>query len=109
MWVSAYLRQVETGGACALLVRRGETTAGAIYVKVAKLDGTAFLYSPALLLDETSLMERGWQSEFGPAPLAERDIDAFLKNQTNFDADIWIIEVEDPEGRHFLGDQLQEL
>jgi len=109
MWVSAYLRQVETAGACALLVRRGEATAGAIYIKVAKLDGTAHLYSPALLLDETSVMERGWHSEFGPEPIAERDVDAFLQNQIGFDADIWIIEVEDPQGRDFLGDQRQEL
>ena len=41
LWVKAYLRRCRTGDADALLVRRGDTDAGAIYIKVSRLDGTA--------------------------------------------------------------------
>ena len=40
MWVSAFIRQVNNGGASAMLTRRGEATAGAIYIKVALLAPT---------------------------------------------------------------------
>jgi hypothetical protein len=36
----------------------------------------------------------------GPVPEAE--IDARLKREMGFDPDIWIVEVEDRAGRHFL-------
>ena len=48
-------------------------------------------------------------SEFGDAPRPEPEIDLFLKGQVQFDADIFIVEVEDKEGRHFLGEQLVSL
>lgn len=107
IWVAAYLRQVESSGSSAVLVRRGEASAGAIYIKVCLLDRTARLYSPALILTENAHTDRAWHSEFGEAPIAEPEVDEFLKNQASFDGDLWIIEVEDRQGRHFLDDQLQ--
>jgi len=32
----------------------------------------------------------------------ERDVDAALARQRSFDPDIWVIEVEDRQGRHLL-------
>ena len=109
IWVSAYIRQVAQAGAFAVVVRSGEATAGAIYIKVALLDGTARLYSPALILSDNAAMERAWQSEFGEDPIDEHEIEAFLKSQISFDSDLWIIEVEDRDGRHFLDDQVQDI
>ena len=109
IWVSAYLRAVEQAGASVLLVRRGEASAGAIYIKISHLDGTGQLFCPALLLDDSARDERAWASEFGNEPIEEHEIDSFLKTQTSYDADLWIIEVEDRQGRHFLEDQVQTL
>ena len=109
IWVSAYLRRVQQEGASALLVRRGEASAGAIYIKISHLDGTAQLFCPALLLDESARNERAWASEFGNEPIEECQIDRFLSTQISYDADLWIIEVEDRQGRHFLEDQVQTL
>ena len=108
LWVAAYIRGVEQAGAFAVVLKRGEATAGAIYIKVARLDGTAQLYSPALILDASRPSERAWQLEFGPAPIAEQEVDGFLTSQRSFDGDLWIVEVEDRQGRHFLGDQVQD-
>jgi hypothetical protein len=32
----------------------------------------------------------------------ERDVDASLSKQRGFDPDLWVIEVEDRQGRHLL-------
>ena len=47
IWVKAYLRRCNSQGADAVLVRRGDGDAGAIYIKISRLDGTAALYGPA--------------------------------------------------------------
>jgi hypothetical protein len=36
--------------------------------------------------------------------MAEADL--YLARQLKFDEDLWIIEIEDKEGRHFLGESL---
>ena len=108
LWVSAFLRRVNGAGAQAVLTRRGEESAGAIYIKVTRLDGTAELFSPALSMDMSGSYDRCWQSEFGEVR-PEAEIDGFLSSQSQFDSDIWIIEIEDVEGRHFLADQLISL
>ena len=41
---------------------------------------------------------------FGPQPVGEEKAKDYLSRQQKFDPDLWIIEVEDKAGRHFLGD-----
>ncbi len=47
IWVAAYLRCCQTEGTPGAARRRGAEEAGAAFVKVALLDGTAMLYTPA--------------------------------------------------------------
>ena len=60
LWVAAYLRRCQIEGAAAVLRRRGAEEAGAIFVKVSRLDGTADLYGPApqSVFDEARPSER---------------------------------------------------
>lgn len=109
LWVQAYIRGVQNEGGGAMLVRRGETTAGAIYIRVNLLDGQSYIFSPAPSYLTENIDVRHWYLEHGPEPLPDRDVDQFLNTQISYDTDIWIIEVEDREGRHFLGDQLAEI
>jgi hypothetical protein len=106
IWVKAYLRRCNVAGADALLVRRGDADAGAIYIKVSRLDGTATLYGPAPAGLDEAREDRRWQPCLKDAPVAEADADAFLQRQIDFDSDIWIVAVEDRVGRHFLDDWL---
>jgi hypothetical protein len=102
LWVMAYLRRCAGEGASAMLVRRGDADAGAIYIKISRLDGTAALYGPAPSGMEEAREDRRWQACFDRAPVTEAEADAFLARQMEFDPDIWLIEVEDRQGRHFL-------
>jgi hypothetical protein len=102
LWVKAFLRRCRTEGADALLVRRGDTDAGAIYIKVSRLDGTALLYGPAPAGLDEAREDRLWQALLKGQPAAEADVDAYLAREVGFDSDIWIVAVEDRAGRHFL-------
>lgn len=102
IWVKAYLRAAAVGGAQAFVVRHGNDEAGAIYIKVSRLDGTASLFGPAPAgLDEVR-DDRAFVAMTPAAGSPERDIDQRLAREHDFDPDIWVVEVEDREGRHFL-------
>jgi len=108
IWVKAYLRRCQHEGASAVLVRRGDTDAGAIYIKVSRLDGTALLFGPAPAGLDAAREERRWQPCLQAGSAAERDADAYLARQVEFDPDVWVVEVEDTAGRHFLDDWLSD-
>lgn len=101
IWVSAYVRRCHIEGAYAVVRRRGAEEAGAVFVKLDRLDGTATLFAPAAqaLLDEDSGERRFEPVGEGDDPAA---IEARLVRELRFDPDLWIVEVEDRQGRHFL-------
>lgn len=101
IWVKAYLRTCASGGAHAAIVRHGDDDAGAIYIKIARLDGTAAVFGPAPAGLDAVSAERQWVPVL-KAGTAERDADARLAREAEFDSDVWIVEVEDRGGRHFL-------
>jgi hypothetical protein len=60
IWVAAYLRRCQTEGIFGAVRKRGAEEAGAVFVKVATLDGNAVLYAPApqTVYDESRPVER---------------------------------------------------
>lgn len=106
IWVKAYIRRCFGEDAPAHVVRRGDSEAGAIFIKVNLLDGRVRLYGPApagLAADDGG---RLWVAPLGEEPVPENEADAYLQRQAAFDPDFWVIEIEDRAGRHFLGDSL---
>ena len=82
LWVKAYIRRCQIAGADALLVRRGDADAGAIYIKVSRLDGTALLFGPAPAGLDEAREDRRWQPCLRQQPAAEAEADAYLERQT---------------------------
>jgi hypothetical protein len=106
IWVKAYLRRCASAGVDAVLVRRGDGDAGVVYIKISRLDGTASLFGPAPAGLEGAREDRQFQSSFSREVVPEAEADAYLSRQIGHDADIWVIAVEDRQGRHFLEDWL---
>lgn len=102
LWVKAYIRRCAAAGTAAHVVKRGDEDAGAIFIKLATLDGRAGLFGPTPAGFEVAAPDRWWSMYFDPASTAEAKVDASLERQREFDPDVWIIEVEDRAGRHFL-------
>ncbi len=104
IWVRAYLRRCQSEGIPAVIVRRGDEAAGAIFICVDRLDGTVSLYGPAPAGLSVSDTERRWARCFELQAVAEAEANRYLARQREFDPDLWIVEIEDRAGRHFLGD-----
>jgi hypothetical protein len=103
IWVAAYLRRCSTEGAYAVLRRRGAAEAGAIFVKVDRLDGLTAVFGPA---PQTELAERGidriWRRLHDEEWIDPATAEEKLRREIKFDSDLWIVEVEDRKGRNFL-------
>lgn len=107
IWVSAYIRRAEIEGAFAVLRQRGAVEAGAIFIRLDCLDGRNALFGPAPQSDieEDDAMRRFRRMHdtdwVDAAALEDR-----LLREKKFDPDLWIVDVEDRQGRTFLDDAL---
>lgn len=95
-WVQAYLTRLRLRDIPAYVMAHGDDTAGAVLVKLATLDGQARAFQRGF---DLATGDRRWQ-ELTAGPEAE--VDAAIARQRSFDPDLWVIEVEDRQGRHLL-------
>lgn len=94
-WVQAYLRRLNIANIPAFVVHKGDITAGAILIKANPLDGSAKLFHRIYDGDGQriwSLLDEGLESK----------MDELVGKQRRFDPDLWVIEVEDRNGRTLL-------
>ena len=100
LWVSAYIRRVSQSGTFAAVVRRGDETAGAIFLKINTLGGDVLLLGPAMpSLDDTE-PKRQW--ELRQRAAVEAEIDQYIRREAERDPDLWVVEVEDRTGNDYL-------
>jgi hypothetical protein len=104
LWIQALLRRCSLGGAFAAVVNRGDNTSGSVLVKVNKLDGKAYVLTSARRADGEGVWMRGT----GVDRVEEAIADAYIQKTLKFDPDLWVIEIEDREGRHFLLDPVED-
>ena len=94
-WVTAYLRRLQLNNIAVFVTKRGDADAGAVLVKSNSLDGNARLFQRSIDIDGN----RTWQVlAEGP----EQIVDEAIGRQRGFDQDIWVLEVEDKQGRTLL-------
>jgi hypothetical protein len=106
IWVAAYIRRCNGEGVFAAVRHRGAEEAGAIFVKLNRLDGTAELFGPApqSAFDDMRPAERLFSRCLAAAPAPDAKVEERLARELRFDPDAWIVEIEDRAGRHFLDD-----
>ena len=102
--VSAQLRRAQAEGAFAVIVRRGDPDAGAVAVKLYQGPGAVKLFVQSRDLDGNAI----WREPFEEDADTDADtglegkIDRWLEKEVSIDPDLWIVEIEDREGRAFL-------
>lgn len=82
------------------MVRHGAEEAGAIFVTVEWPDRSIDLYAPAPQTSVDTSGDRVFQrvlERADPAAIAAR-----LERERRFDTDLWVVAIEDREGRSFL-------
>jgi hypothetical protein len=102
-WVGALIRRAELGGAFATVARKGDSQGGAVLIKVIdRKSGTTRLYAEAVRADGERIWMHPARSE------SEPDLDLYIERATRIDPDLWIVEIEDNQGRHFLTETVDE-
>lgn len=95
-WVDAYLARLRLAAIPAYVLAHGDDSAGAVLVKLATLDGRARAFQRSF---DLTTGERAWVVL---AEGAEAEVDAAVARQRRFDPDLWVIELEDRQGRTLL-------
>ena len=98
VWVSAYLTRLRLADIPVYVICKGDRTAGTVLVKCATLDGRATCHGRSF---DPAMGGRIW------VILAEGDeaeVDRAITDQRRMDPDVWVVEVEDRQGRHLLND-----
>ncbi|MDP3735882.1 MAG: DUF1491 family protein [Hyphomonadaceae bacterium] len=101
IWVSALLRRAQSGGAFATVGHRGDADRGDVVIKVTTVRGQARLYAPAFNPEGPTSFERLAQED-------EVDVDQLIQKRLKSDRDLWVVEIEDREGRHFLTETVRD-
>jgi len=106
VWVDALVRRALSAGAAAFVLQRGDESRGDVLVKVAELNGNARLYGPGMGMDGSRVfLDFTGVQGVGPE---ETEVDAYVSRARERDRDLWVIEVEDREGRHFITEPIQK-
>ena len=99
IFVAAYLRQRNGENAFAVVRHKGAAEAGAIFICIDRLDGTADLYGPAPQTAFDEARPHRLFQKLSPDKATSVEIDARLVREIKFDPDCWIIDVEDRTGQ----------
>lgn len=92
--VSAILRRAQASGAFAAVLRRGDPDAGALWVIVRQGRGLT-RYTEQMAMS-------GGREWYQDGPFDEAEMTLKTNKAVDRDPDIWIVEIEDAEGRPFL-------
>ncbi len=102
VWVYALIRRAELAGAFPAILRRGDAQAGSVLVKALhRRENQARLYAEATRGDG----ERFWMQPVSST--AEADLDAYVERTVRIDPDVWVVEIDDSQGRHFLTEPVE--
>ena len=98
MRVQAWIRRCAAAGLMATVARKGDAEAGALFIKINRFAGGCEVYSGIT----SPSGKPAWLRATGRAPVAEREADAYIERQAKYDADLWVLEIEDPKGQFVL-------
>jgi len=96
VWVAAYLTRLRLADIPAYVTAKGDAEAGAVVVKVALLDGSARAF------ERRSDLMTGARAWILLAEGPEAEVDALLSRTRARDPDLWVIELEERQGRALL-------
>ena len=98
--VTALLRRAQSASAFAAVLRRGDADAGALWVTVRQ--------GAELFRHVEQLSMSGCREWFRDGPFSEDELSLRINKAVDRDPDLWIVEVEDAQGRAFLDGEINQ-
>ncbi len=98
LWVQAQVRACDLRFIPVAVTRRGDPDAGAILLKLLRKDGLCLLLRRTTTFDG----EQGWAvaAGGGTGEVREEAADGYIERESRRDPDLWVVEVEDFDGRY---------
>ncbi|HUN50634.1 MAG TPA: DUF1491 family protein [Candidatus Sulfotelmatobacter sp.] len=95
LWVLATVRRCSVENVPCTVARRGDRDAGAVLLKINRFAEGCSVLAQSRTLDGELVWSRGT----GPEPVGETEADAYIARQIKRDPDLWVVEIEDRQGR----------
>ena len=92
------MRRCSAEGVPVVVVRRGDPHSGIVILKLNQLEAGCRVMSQMCDLDG----KLGWLEALDGALVPEADANAYIARQAERDPDLWVIEIEDRLGRHWV-------
>ena len=102
LWIKAQVRICDNAMLSAFIRRRGDADAGAVIIKLDRLDGSSEVFTQTRNKDGT----RAWTRGAGDGLIPNADAESYITRQAEFDPDIWVLEIEDPNYRYKFDEPL---
>ena len=96
LWIKAQVRICDHAMLSAFIRRRGDPDAGVVIIKLDRLNGSSEVFIQTRSMDGT----RAWTRGGGDGPVPHLDAESYITRQAEFDPDIWVLEIEDPNYRY---------
>src|SRR5579863_97268 len=97
--VSALTRQVSAAGGFAMVLAKGEPDSGSILVVIMENGANSRVYERMPQADGS----RGWHLAKREDRLKPREFSDYLARRHEQDGDLWLIELDIPQGERFIG------
>lgn len=96
VWVRAHLRRCFAEGGFATVAHRGDASGGLVVLKLNMLEHGCRVLTQTRDMDGNP----AWLPALSGALVSEAEADAYVARAVKRDPDLWVIEIEDREGRH---------
>lgn len=96
LWIKSQIRTCDLNFLSAVVIRRGDSDAGAILLKMSRLSTGTEVYTQ--VRDPNG--QRAWMCGTGKEPVSDSEASAFIEKQSKYDPDLWVLEIEDPKYKY---------
>ena len=98
MTVQSLLRLVEQAGGFGMVLRRGDKISGAILIQTVEKGENPRLFERMPSLEGPSVWTQIWPQETDK----QGELSEYLDRRAGFDPDLWLIELDVPDGERFI-------
>jgi hypothetical protein len=98
IWIKAQIRLCDINSISAMVTRRGDSDAGAVLLKLNRLDAGVEVLCQTRDAEGNHAWMRGMKEGF----VSETQAEAYITKQIQYDPDIWVLEIEDLKNQYVI-------